>query len=256
MIPYFELRELPIGGGYSIAVFGLMVCLGVVTGVVFVRRRARQLGIPESDLTAAFGWALVPGFLLSHAVAVVLSEPPAGGRSLWDWLEFWNGMSSFGGFFGAALGLGFYFGVVRRRHWIRLADLYAEGLVMGWVFGRLGCTLVHDHVGSRSDFPLAIAFPGGPRHDLGFYELLYTVLVLVPVVLWLGRRERAPGTVLCVLALLYAPARFLGDFLRNTDLPGHDARFFGLTVAQYACIALLGVGLVLVARLRVRSAAG
>ena len=50
------------------------------------------------------------------------------------------------------------------------------------VFGRLGCTLVHDHVGSRSEFLLAIRFPDGARHDLGLYELLYTVAVLVPAV--------------------------------------------------------------------------
>jgi phosphatidylglycerol:prolipoprotein diacylglycerol transferase len=129
-----------------------------------------------------------------------------------------------------------------------MADVLAEGLVIGWVFGRLGCTLVHDHIGTPSSFPLAIRFPGGARHDLGFYELLYTVLVLVPAVLVLGRRARPPGASIVVLALLYAPARFLGDFLRQTDLPGADARFFGLTGAQYGCVVLAAVAVAIAIR--------
>jgi phosphatidylglycerol---prolipoprotein diacylglyceryl transferase len=101
--------------------------------------------------------------------------------------------------------------------------------------------LVHDHIGRPSGLPLAIRFPDGPRHDLGFYELLYTGLVLLPTVLVLVRRPHRPGTILASLALLYAPARFLGDFLRNVDLPSADLRYAGLTFAQYACLLLAGV---------------
>ena len=133
--------------------------------------------------------------------------------------------------------------------------LGCSGLVVGWVFGRLGCTLVHDHIGKLSDFALAIRFPDGARHDLGFYELLYTVLVLVPAVIWLNRLPRRPGTAICLIPLLYAPARFLGDFLR-VSLPGHDPRYAGLTLAQYACIAVAGLVLALAYRLRRTSATG
>jgi phosphatidylglycerol:prolipoprotein diacylglycerol transferase len=130
-----------------------------------------------------------------------------------------------------------------------------QALVIGWVFGRLGCTLVHDHLGRPSEFLLAVRFPDGPRHDLGLYEFLYTVLVLVPAVVVLNRRPRPPGTSVAVLALLYAPARFLLDFLRQTDLPGADASHLGLTVAQYGCIALAGVGIGLLMRIRRRALA-
>jgi phosphatidylglycerol:prolipoprotein diacylglycerol transferase len=262
MIPFFELREIPIGGGHSIAVFGLLVCLGVVLGVVFAQSRARALGVPDSDFTAAAAWALIPGFLLSHIVAIGFYEAP-GERGLLHWLEFWNGMSSFGGFLGALLGLVVYFGLLRRRTWLSIADVFIQGLTVGWVFGRLGCTLVHDHIGKLSDFPLAIRFPDGlpaglpdgARHDLGFYELLYTVIVLVPALIWLNRRPRRPGTAICLLSLLYVPARFLGDFLR-IDLLGYDPRYGGLTPAQYACIAVAGLALALAYRLRRASSAG
>lgn len=242
MIPYFELRTLPIAGGQSLAVFGTLVALGVFAGVLFAESRARIVGIPARKLHEAIAWVLVPGFALAHLVALMphVHHPDWNPRIL---SQFWNGMSSFGGFLGAFLGLAFHYRRTRAS-WLPLAEVLVQALVVGWVFGRLGCTLVHDHIGKPSTFWLAIRFPDGPRHDLGFYELLYTMVVLVPAVVVLNRQPRPPGTTICWIALLYAPARFLGDFLRATDLPGADPRYLGLTFAQYGCLALVCVGLV------------
>ncbi len=248
MIPYFELRTLPIAGDLSLAVFGTLVAIGVFAGAFFAESRARALGTSESNIHAAIAWAVVPGFISAHLVALAPHLDRPAGWSPRILLEFWNGMSSFGGFAGAFLGLAFYYSRRAAASWLSVAEILVQALVVGWVFGRLGCTLVHDHIGRPSDFWLAIRFPDGPRHDLGFYELLYTVLVLLPAVLVLNRRARAPGTGIAWIALLYAPARFLGDFLRNTDLTNADVRYLGLTLAQYCCIALAAVGLAFVRR--------
>jgi phosphatidylglycerol:prolipoprotein diacylglycerol transferase len=251
VIPYFELREIPIGGGRSLAAFGTLVTLGIFAGAWFAERRGRLAGIPAREIPAAILSAVVPGVVLAHLLALM---PHGGGPDGWSnrsVLEFWNGMSSFGGFAGALLGLSIYYGR-SRRSWLPTADVLVQALVIGWVFGRLGCTLVHDHVGTPSEFALAIRFPDGPRHDLGLYELLYTVVVLVPAVFILNRRPRPPGTSVAVLALLYAPVRFLLDFLRQTDLPGADVRHRGLTLAQYGCIVLAVIGIGLLVRIRRR----
>jgi phosphatidylglycerol:prolipoprotein diacylglycerol transferase len=255
MLPYFELRTIALPGGMQLAVFGTLVAIGVFAGVWFAERRARAVGLPAQTLYAAIGWALVPGFALAHLVALAphLNEIRAGGVAIW--LQFWNGMSSFGGIAGALLGLWLRF---RRepRVLLTVAEVLAPALVVGWVFGRLACTLVHDHIGRPSDFALAIRFPGGARHDLGLYEFLYTLFVLLPAVGILTRRVRPPGTILAWLALLYAPARFLADFLRSTDLPRSDARYAGLTLAQYGCIAMALIGIVFVVRLRRKDTRG
>lgn len=246
MIPYFELRTIPIAGQLSVAVFGTLVVAGVFAGILFAEARARAVGIPERELYGAIAWAVIPGFILAHLTALLphreIEAPIA--------FETWNGMSSFGGFAGALLGLACYY---RRASpsFLRVAEILLQALVIGWVFGRLGCTLVHDHIGKPSEFWLAIRFPGGPRHDLGFYELLYTVFVMVPAVIVLDRETRAPGATIACIALLYAPARFFADFLRNADLPGADVRYAGgLTLAQYACLLLAGVGLLFARRSR------
>jgi phosphatidylglycerol:prolipoprotein diacylglycerol transferase len=252
MIPYFELRTIPIVGDVSLAVFGTLVVLGVVVGVFVAESRARVVGIPRSEIHGAILWSVVPGFVLAHLVAWL---PHAHNPAAWSpkaLLGYWNGMSSFGGFAGALLGLAlFYRG--GRRPWLGAAEVLLQALVVGWLFGRLGCTLVHDHVGTPSSFWLAIRFPDGPRHDLGLYEFLYTSLVLFPAILVVNRRVRPAGSTIVVIALLYAPARFLADFLRDPELPGADGRYLGLTVAQHGCIVLAGVGLVLAWQLRLHS---
>ena len=63
-------------------------------------------------------------------------------------------------------------------------------------------------------------------------------------------RSVSRSSAVAVLALLYAPARFFGDFLRNVDLPGADVRYLGLTVGQYGSLVLAGIAIVATRHLR------
>jgi phosphatidylglycerol---prolipoprotein diacylglyceryl transferase len=49
-------------------------------------------------------------------------------------------------------------------------------------------------------------------------------------------------------AVLYAPARFLLDFLRATDVARPDQRYAALTPAQWACLATFALGIYLFTR--------
>jgi phosphatidylglycerol:prolipoprotein diacylglycerol transferase len=61
-------------------------------------------------------------------------------------------------------------------------------------------------------------------------------------VLYAARRTDLRGSLLALLALLYGIGRFLLDFLRARDLPYVDARYGGLTPAQWFCMALILYG--------------
>jgi phosphatidylglycerol:prolipoprotein diacylglycerol transferase len=151
-------------------------------------------------------------------------------------LKIGMGMSSFGGFAGGLAGAFLYF---RRlgRPWLADADILTEALVVSWIFGRLGCSLVHDHLGAATSFPLGISFRGGTFHDLGLYEFLFTLCVLVPALRLVRRRARRPGLCVATVCLLYAPVRFGLDFLRIADV-----RYLGLTPAQWGAMALGAYG--------------
>jgi phosphatidylglycerol:prolipoprotein diacylglycerol transferase len=199
---------------------------------------------------------VVPGFILAHWVAIVFYK--------WERLEtegpllllkVWDGISSYGGFIGALLGL-LYFArtTLKGKNLFVYSDLLMQGLVLGWLFGRLGCTISFDHPGDVTDFALGFARGGIARHNLGFYEFLYTLVVLFPTSLWIYAQERkgrlASGYNTAVIGLLYAPLRFVLDLFRATDMAGADTRYFGLTFAHYCCLATMALCVAILMRIR------
>lgn len=241
LIPWFEPRGLSLGP-FTLQTFGVLSALGVLVGALLAARAARADGLDGQTVLDFAVVGVAAGVLGGHLVHLgfyhreELADP-------WRILVFWEGLSSMGGLLGAMVAALLWF----RRKGIAFApfaDAYALGLAPGWGIARVGCFTVHDHPGIRSDFPLAVAFPGGARHDLGLYEAL--LLFALAALLWtLRRRGRLRGSLLPLLALLYGTGRFLLDFLRARpgELPYTDARQWGLTFAQWFALGLVAYGL-------------
>ena len=172
MVPYLEIPPLMIGS-LEFQPFGILVATGVVVGCWVAFRRAREYGLEERFVRIALWWVLVTAFLTSHFVEVLVYDPESVFSDPWILLKVSQGISSFGGFFGGLLGL-FVYTRLYKQPFARYTDVISLGLMTGWIFGRTGCYITHDHPGIHTDFFLAVAYPDGPRHDLGFYELLFT----------------------------------------------------------------------------------
>ena len=253
LIPYFPPY---VNNTFGIALdsWSLLVSLGFIVGLEFARARALRLGLDIKAIVDGGLFVVGMGFVGGHLVHVLAYHPELIDERGWIvLLEIWAGFSSNGGFLGAIVGTILWFGWVRKRPFWLHADTIAYALPFGWFLGRVGCFTAHDHVGARSDFFLAVDFParyyGGPRHDLGLYEALYVFCICI--VFWLLRAKPLRHSSFAMLfCLLYAPARFCFDFLRNADLKNADIRWAGLTPAQYGSILLFVSGLVLWARLK------
>lgn len=244
MIPFVDLPPVELFGSPR-GVFGILVVTGVLVAMARGYVLARREGLHGSELLQAAGWAVIAGFVLARVGQVLVLRPALfTEHGMHAFFDPQAGLSSFFGFFGGAAAVVLFLHA-RRLPILRTVDVLVESLIIGWVFGRLGCALVHDHPGTRTAFPLAVRFPGGPRHDLGLYEFVFTLTVLWPAVAWVRKRRMWPGSRLAVACLLYGPVRFALDFLRARDLPVSDPRFAGLTFAQWGALVLMvmGVGL-------------
>jgi phosphatidylglycerol:prolipoprotein diacylglycerol transferase len=261
-IPFFELRvynlDVPGLGVIPIDPWATLVCVGFVLGLELARSRAIKLGLDVRDVVDGAVFTVLMGFLFGHIVTVVAYYPERlQTDGIWSLLKVWEGFSSFGGFLGAVIGATLFYKVLRPREFWRFADIITYGFPFGWFFGRLGCGSVHDHVGKRTDFFLGMDFDrgiarfygdadpakwaDGVRHELGLYEAAY----MVPMMLafwYFGKKDRPPGFFAGLFAVAYAPVRFGMDFLRNTDLSNQDARYLGLTPAQYGALLMLAGG--------------
>jgi phosphatidylglycerol:prolipoprotein diacylglycerol transferase len=242
MIPWFNIK-FPSLGPLTIHAFGILVATGILVGSRLTRNRGRQLGIGDEMIASMITTVLICGFLFAHIFDVFAYQTAGEHPTLWQIINPLGGLSSYGGFIGALGGL-FYWTRKYRQPVMPYADSLAYGLATGWMFGRLGCFTAHDHPGLRTDFFLGVQYPGGTRHDLGLYEAIWALAVTVLFQL-LARRNRPLGLYVALLSLLYGPVRFALDFLRASDVPGADPRYFSLTPAQYGSVAVFVAGILL-----------
>jgi len=233
-------------------------------------------------LNSFAAFVLVGGFVGGHVLDELFYHPTEIARVVdghfaltrpWTLLFLWEGLSSFGGFIGALCGAlvwRFYelkpsiaVGPIELRWFHRraknemilaLCDLVLSVFPIAWIFGRAGCTIVHDHPGALApaNSIFAVAYPDEmptfhgvvdfirgsvPRYDLGLLELMFT-LVLAGIVAMTWHRRLPVGSYVVFVSLAYAPVRFALDFLRIRQGAEADPRYASLTPAQWACIAL------------------
>jgi phosphatidylglycerol:prolipoprotein diacylglycerol transferase len=226
----------------------LLALVGVAAAAVVARAGARRRGLPVERTIDGLFAMIVVGLCLGHLADVVLYRPDALRA---DWRELGpssGGVCALGAVLGAAATAVLWF---RRAPggWRAHGDNLVTALSLGWGIGRIGCFIDHDHLGRLTGAPFAVAMPGGPRHDLGLYEAALALLIFA--VLWIGERRavRPPGRSLALAALLFGVGRFAIEALRADDLAllgrRSDPRLHGLTLVQYAAVALIAVGLFL-----------
>lgn len=240
VIPHPAIPSLPLGP-LDLHPFGFLVGLAIITGTIMADRRAKKVGLDPRVISEAALWAVIPGFIGAHLVAIIFYAPHRILEDPMVLLYLWDGISSFGGFLGGAAGVIYY---LRRNNipfW-GYADAIAYGFTFAWVFGRLGCTVAFDHPGAETDFALAMPYTGNAvthaiRHNLGFYEAIWAVSMSI-FFLSVRNKSLPSGWFLSVWLLSYTPVRFLWDFLRSSD-----ATYWGLTPGQYIAIGLLGLGI-------------
>ncbi|MEY4744619.1 MAG: hypothetical protein RL272_564 [Candidatus Parcubacteria bacterium] len=250
MIPYFRFTYIPLGP-LHIQVWGLFVAAGLVAATLVGRREARRRGSDPEAFTDFASWIIVCALIaarLFHAYvyepAIYLADPLKVFR-VWE-----GGMSSYGGFIGAAVGA-LAFAKRRRIAFRAYADVACYAFPLGYGIGRIGCFLIHDHPGTLSQSLLAVQYPGGSRLDHGLLLSLLGFGLFAAFAVLNGRRaatKKADGGFLPLLMLSYGAVRFVLDFYRAYDLPGSDVRYFSLTPAQYGSICVVVAGAYLLFR--------
>ena len=126
--------------------------------------------------------------------------------------------------------------------------LATPGTWLAVAFGRADT----DHVKkllSLGTGDLELRWGNAPQFDLGLLEMMFTV-ILASMFALTWRRKLTTGTYVAMTALCYAPVRFAMDYLRVRDVDQADPRYAGLTPAQWSCVALFVLGLVMVAKVR------
>ena len=227
---------------FSVAWYGILVALAVLTVVLWVLREARRTGkIAYNTVLNAALVGIPSGIIFSRVLHVV---------DRWDYyiqnpgqIIGAAGLTIYGAVLGAALGIWIYSKVSHVRFGY-LADLIAPGIILSQAVGRVGCTLNGCCYGIETSLPWGIVYTnpesygpiGIPVHPTQIYEIIYNLIVFA-VLLKLRGRFKPDGSLFLIYLSLYSLWRIGIDFLREgtpflfgLNYGPHQAQVIGVIV--------------------------
>lgn len=238
--------------GRTITLYGLMIVIGLITGIAIAVRRSKTHGFQPIDVLFAsifggiglfvgakllFILVMVPEFIRHFMIYVShpsLLEPLLAG-----------GFVFYGGLIGAAVGCYIYCRIYKLPY-LKMLDHIAPSIPLIHGFGRLGCFFAGCCYGIVYDGPGHIVFHGSefapPGIPLFPTQLLESGLNLIAAALLLmyAKSERKTGRVIGVYITYYAVMRFFMEFLRGDLARGS---IFGLSTSQWISLVLLPIGI-------------
>lgn len=245
MLPWIELHTITIGP-LVIQVWGLLVAIGVLTSTWWLTKQDIKI-LTQDEIINIIFYAIINGVIGARLVHVIFYEPSFFINNIIEIIKIWNGgLSSFGGIIGGTITILYFLHKhnIKKQNIHDLINLFAKTTLIGWVFGRIGCFLIHDHLGAVCDIgcPLhnvSFRTPGGEsRLDMAFLEL---VLLAPLVYISFFSKIKNHKNIAAIIGLSYGIIRFALDFLRATDIVNADVRYLGLTPGQYFAMFLIVV---------------
>jgi phosphatidylglycerol:prolipoprotein diacylglycerol transferase len=229
--------------GISIKTFGVMFALGFLACGAVVARRLRELGRP-ADWAYEIVFAALIGGVVGARGYYLIENLSAVEHDLLGSVFSGSGLVWYGGAIGGAIG------VIGWMRWrgvleLRMLDMCATALALGYAIGRIGCQVSGDgDYGIRSSLPWAMGYPHGtvptpPGVRVQPTPIYETVaMCLLAYLLWSLRDRVRPGVIFALYLLGSGFERFLVEFVRrNSEV------FAGLTPPQLESLALMVIGL-------------
>ena len=230
--------------GIAIKTFGVMFALGFLACGALVARRLRELGKPVDWAYEIVFAALIGGVVGARGYYLIQNYDQVKNDLLGN-IFSGSGLVWYGGAIGGAIGV---LAWMRWRHVLelRMLDMCATALALGYAIGRIGCQVSGDgDYGIRSSLPWAMGYPHGtvptpPGVRVQPTPIYETVtMCLVAYALWVLRDRVRPGVIFALYLVLSGLERFLVEFIRrNSEV------LAGLTSPQLESLALIAIGLV------------
>ncbi|HTS49458.1 MAG TPA: prolipoprotein diacylglyceryl transferase family protein [Bryobacteraceae bacterium] len=213
MLPYYPQPVLHLGP-LQIHAFGALAAIAVLVGGRVILLRAHRQGIPVEQMFRFCFWVYMCAMAGAFFAKILWDDFPEVLVHPALILHQSLGVRSVGG-----ITCGFLAAVAWCRYHrlsaldtMRRLDIIAYAMPIGWMIGRLGCTLAHDHRGLASTSWIAVNFPEGPRYDLGLIEFLFLIVMVTGFKL-LDRRPRPVGFFFGLYGVVYGGFRIWLDTL-------------------------------------------
>jgi phosphatidylglycerol:prolipoprotein diacylglycerol transferase len=229
--------------GISVKTFGVMFALGFLACGALVARRLREMDRPV-DWAYEIVFAALAGGVIGARGYFLVQNYSQVKHDLLGSVFSGSGLVWYGGAIGGAIA------VLAWMYWrkvleLRMLDMCATALALGYAIGRIGCQVSGDgDYGIRSTLPWAMGYPHGTVptapgvrvQPTPIYETL--AMCLLAYALWQLRDRVRPGVVFALYMVGSGLERFLVEFIRRNNEVA-----VGLTSPQLESIGLALLGL-------------
>jgi phosphatidylglycerol---prolipoprotein diacylglyceryl transferase len=222
--------------------YGFSYTAGFTEMFLWLRHERARLRLSTSDVYDLVLCIVTCVLLGGRLVEVVFYEWPYYREHPLQIAAYWlGGMSTHGLLIGAATGVAL-FCRLRGRDFLEIADALTipGALLMG--IGRIGNFIDGQIVGSVTDLPWGVLFPDaeGFRHPVVLYDGLKNIAI-VPLLLWLRRRNPPRGAMVGHFFFWYAFLRIFVDLFRE-----YPTTLFGLATGQGLNVLMAIGGLIVI----------
>ena len=240
-------------GPFTIYSYGVLLAAAYLLGLQLALMRARRRGLDPQRVMDLGIWIIVSALAGAKLLLLVVDfrQFTVNPR------ELLNLARSGGVFYGGLIaGVGVALWYIRRHRlplWTT-TDVFAPGIALGHVVGRLGCLMAGCCFGRPTSVPWAITFRdpaaaanvgtplGVPLHPTQLYEAAAEALILV-ILLALERRGRPfPGRTFWTYMLLYGVSRFAIEFYRGDN---RGLVFGVLSTSQFVSVIVVPLAIVM-----------
>jgi phosphatidylglycerol:prolipoprotein diacylglycerol transferase len=240
-------------GRFPVYTYGVLLAAAYLLGLQFALVRARTHGLDPNRVMDLGIWIIISA-LAGAKLLLLIVDFNTFGRSPADLLTLLRSAGVFyGGLIAAVVVALWYLRRHRMPMWT-VTDVFAPGIALGHVVGRLGCLFAGCCFGRPTDVPWAITFHSPyaaqnvgtplnvPLHPTQLYEAGAELLIL-GILLASERKGRPfPGRTFWGYMFLYGISRFIIEFYRG-DTRGMV--FDALSTSQFVSVLLVPVSIVM-----------
>lgn len=216
-------------GGTSLHTYGLMVALGFLFGMIFIKRESRRVGLDENRIMDLFFYVAIAGLVGSRLLYVLVSVEDFWSDPLVLFRVWEGGLVFQGGVIGSLIVAVFF---IRKQAlpYFKCADVFVPALSLGHALGRLGCFFAGCCFGRPCDAeswyglvfphnPETIAPAGIPLYPTQLMES-FGEFAIFGFLLFYRRRKPFDGAVFLMYLMLYSILRSFGEVFRGDTIRG------------------------------------
>ncbi len=247
-------------GNWPVYSYGVLLAAAYLVALQLAVVRARHRGL-DGTKVMDLGIYLIIAALVGAKLMLVLVDFEYFRSQPRELLSLVRAGGVFYGGLLAALGVAIF---LVRRYQLRIwttADLFAPGIALGHVVGRLGCLMAGCCYGTPTTMPWAITFTnplaasnvgtplGIPLHPTQLYDAGAELLILIVLLVTERRGKGFEGRTFWLYMLLYGISRFVVEFYRGDD----RGTVMGVSTSQFVSLLVVPLALLMLVRLRGRA---